>query len=72
MKFKFNVNITQEDYIELNKPELLLEYILSCHGNQNQLLLDKYKEFKNFVTEKTRYGFQITKDAGIFISTSKL
>ncbi len=61
-----------EDYIELNKPELLLEYILSCHGNQNQLLLDKYKEFKNFVTEKTRYGFQITKDAGIFISTSKL
>ena len=58
-----------EDYIELNKPELLLEYILSCHGNQNQLLLDKYKEFKNFVTEKTRYGFRITKDAGIFIST---
>ena len=57
-----------EDYIELNKPELLLEYILSCHGNQNQLLLDKYKEFKNFVTEKTRYGFRITKDAGIFIS----
>ena len=57
-----------EDYIELNKPELLLEYILSCHGNQNQLLLDKYKEFKNFVTEKTRYGFHITKDAGIFIS----
>lgn len=61
-----------EDYIELNKPELLLEYILSCHGNQNQLLLDKYKEFKNFVTEKTRYGFQITKDAGIFISTKKM
>lgn len=57
-----------EDYIELNKPELLLEYILSCHGNQNQLLLDRYKEFKNFVTEKTRYGFRITKDAGIFIS----
>ena len=57
-----------DDYIELNKPELLLEYILSCHGNQNQLLLDKYKEFKHFVTEKTRYGFHITKDAGIFIS----
>ncbi len=61
-----------EDYIELNRPELLLEYILSCHGNQNQLLLDKYKEFKNFVTEKTRYGFRITKDAGIFISTEKI
>lgn len=69
--FPFVEFIRYEDYIELNKPELLLEYILSCHGNQNQLLLDKYKEFKNFVTEKTRYGFHITKDAGIFISTKK-
>ena len=60
--------VRYEDEIRLNKPELLLEYILSCHGNQNQFLLDKYKEFKNFVTEKTRYGFVITKDAGIFIA----
>ena len=66
--FSFVKLMRYEDYIELNKPELLLEYILSCHGNQNQLLLDKYKEFKNFVTEKTKYGFHITKDAGIFIS----
>ena len=66
--FPFVDFMRYEDYIELNKPELLLEYILSCHGNQNQLLLDKYKEFKNFVTEKTKYGFHITKDAGIFIS----
>lgn len=57
-----------EDEIQLNQPEPLLEYILSCHGNQNQLLLDKYKEFKAFVTEKTRYGFKITKDAGAFIA----
>ena len=28
----------------------------------------KYKEFKDFVTEKTRYGFEITKDAGAFIA----
>ena len=63
--------IRYEDRIELNQPELLLEYILSCHGNQNQILLDRYKEFKSFVTEKTRYGFTITKDAGIFISSKK-
>ena len=56
-----------EDEIRLSEPEPLLEYILSCHGNQNQLLLDKYKEFKAFVTEKTRYGLKITKDAGVFI-----
>ena len=57
-----------EDEIRLSEPEPLLEYILSCHGNQNQLLLDKYKEFKAYVTEKTRYGFKITKDAGAFIA----
>lgn len=57
-----------EDEIRLDEPEPLLEYILSCHGNQNQLLLDKYKEFKTFVTEKTRYGFRITKDAGVFVA----
>lgn len=60
-----------EDEIRLDDPEPLLEYILSCHGNQNQLLLDKYKEFKAFVTEKTRYGFRITKDAGAFVATKK-
>lgn len=61
--------VRYEDEIRLQEPEPLLEYILSCHGNQNQLLLDKYKEFKAFVTEKTRYGFRITKDAGVFIAT---
>lgn len=60
--------VRYEDEIWLSEPEPLLEYILSCHGNQNQLLLDKYKEFKEFVTEKTRYGFKISKDAGAFIA----
>lgn len=60
--------VRYEDEIRISEPEPLLEYILSCHGNQNQLLLDKYKEFKAFVTEKTRYGFHITKDAGIFVA----
>lgn len=61
--------VRYEDEIRLSQPEPLLEYILSCHGNQNQMLLDKYKEFKAFVTEKTRYGFKITKDAGAFVAT---
>ncbi len=60
--------VRYEDEIRISQPEPLLDYILSCHGNQNQILLDKYKEFKNYVTEKTRYGFSITKDAGIFIA----
>ena len=59
--------VRYEDEIRISEPEPLLEYILSCHGNQNRMLLDKYKEFKAYVTEKTRYGFKITKDAGVFI-----
>lgn len=56
-----------EDRIELDRPEPLIEYILSCHGNQNQYLLDRYKDFKSFVGKATRYGFSITKEAGIFL-----
>ena len=55
-----------EDAIELNAAEPLIEYILSCHGNQNQFLLDRYKEFRQFAEQKTKHGFHITKDAGMF------
>jgi hypothetical protein len=40
---------------------------LSCHGNQNALLLDRYQEFKQFVEDEVAGGFHITKDAGTFI-----
>ena len=56
-----------EDAIVIDTPEPLISYILSCHGNQNRVLMDKYKEFKEFVTEKVQGGFRITKDAGIFL-----
>lgn len=56
-----------DDHIFLNQPEPLIQYILSCHGNQNQLLLDRYKDFRSFVEKKTRKGFSITKEAGIFL-----
>lgn len=56
-----------EDSLFVTDPEPLIAYILSCHGNQNQFLLDHYKEFKDFVKGKMRYGFHITKEAGIFL-----
>lgn len=56
-----------EDRIEIDKPEPLIEYILSCHGNQNQYLLDKYNEFKSYITKKVSNMFCITKEAGIFL-----
>ena len=56
-----------EDSIELDRAEPLIEYILSCHGNQNQYLLDRYKDFRVFVEKQTTGGFHITKDAGVFL-----
>ncbi len=58
--------IRYEDSIQLNRAEPLIEYILSCHGNQNQILLDRYKDFRTFTEKKVSGGFYITKDAGIF------
>lgn len=61
-----------EDYLEVDEPEPLIEYILSCHGNQNQYILEKYNKFRNFVTLKMKYkAFRITKEAGIFVGTKK-
>lgn len=59
--------ITYDDYLYVTEPEPLISYILSCHGNQNQYILDRYKEFLSFVKKKTDRGFHITKDAGIFL-----
>lgn len=57
-----------EDTLIVNQAEPLISYILSCHGNQNQYLLNRYTEFRNYVEKKVRKGFSITKDAGIFIA----
>lgn len=56
-----------EDSLLVNRPEPLIEYILSCHGNQNQYLLERYKDFRSFVERKTGTAFSITKDAGVFL-----
>lgn len=56
-----------EDTLVVTKAEDLIEYILSCHGNQNQYILERYKDFRTFVEQKTLKGFSITKEAGIFL-----
>lgn len=57
-----------EDELIVPDAEPLISYILSCHGNQGQYILDRYKEFQTYVKKKVKDGFHITKDAGIFIS----
>ncbi len=56
-----------EDSLFVKDVQPLISYILSCHGNQNQYILDRYKDFYEFVKKKMRDGFFVTKDAGIFI-----
>jgi ubiquinone/menaquinone biosynthesis C-methylase UbiE/DNA-binding transcriptional MerR regulator len=64
--------ISYEDALEVDAQEPLIEYILSCHGNQNQYILDRYGKFRTFVNRKRkRKPFHITKDAGIFLCVAK-
>lgn len=59
--------LSYEDFLLVQDAEPLISYVLSCHGNQNQYILDHYKEFRAFATKKTAKGFRITKDAGVFL-----
>lgn len=55
-----------EDSLCVTEAEPLIAYVLSCHGNQNQYIVDEYGDFKSYVRKKTQRGFSITKEAGIF------
>ncbi len=59
-----------EDALIVTEAEPLIEYVLSCHGNQNQYILEKYNKFRKYVEGQIRNGYTITKDAGIFISVT--
>lgn len=59
-----------EDALIVTQAEPLIEYVLSCHGNQNQYILEKYNKFRKYVEGQIRNGYIITKDAGIFISVT--
>lgn len=57
-----------EDSLNVTDSEALIAYVLSCHGNQNRYIVNRYKDFQAFVEKKTSKGFHITKDAGIFLA----
>lgn len=58
-----------EDHLEVTEAGPLMEYILSCHGNQQEYLGDRYQEFREFLEKKIqKKGYlTITKQAGAFI-----
>lgn len=59
--------IQYEDHLNVTDADALISYVLSCHGNQNRYIVDRYREFRTFVKKKVEKGFYITKDAGIFV-----
>ncbi len=56
------------DYLIVDTEQALIDYILSCHGNQQEYLIDRYTEFRNFIKKKLQKtgNLKITKKAGIF------
>ena len=58
-----------EDCLEVDESEPLLEYIMSCHGNQNEILKNQLGKFKLYLDSKImKMGtIHITKEAGLFI-----
>lgn len=60
-----------EDALLINEAQPLIDYILSCHGNQNEFLANRLKEFKVYIESliKQSNGIKITKDSGLFVCT---
>ncbi|MEG2270511.1 MAG: MerR family transcriptional regulator [Bacilli bacterium] len=62
-----------EDALEVNDGKAIYDYIMSCHGNQKELLLGRMEEFMKFIENKIQIQgtLHITKDAGLFICRNK-
>ena len=69
---KYFSNIQRMDYrdsLEITESKPLIDYIMSCHGNQNEILGPKLNEFKEYIEELLMNNGKIivTKQAGLFI-----
>lgn len=58
-----------EDSLLVKEAKTLIEYILSCSGNQNERIVKDINGFKKFIEEKIAKdnGIKITKNVGMFI-----
>lgn len=60
-----------EDSLFVTEAAPLISYILSCHGNQNQYLASRYRDFAAYIEKQVTGGFSITKEAGLFRAENK-
>lgn len=66
------IKYVHDDYLMVSSAGDLIDYILSCHGNQNDYITKNYDSFYKFVTLKLAEApMYITKDAGMFCATKK-
>ena len=69
---KYFSNIERMDYhdsLEITESKPLIDYIMSCHGNQNEILGPRLNEFKEYIEEllKNNGKIVVTKQAGLFV-----
>mgnify|MGYP004657210077 CR=1 FL=1 len=58
-----------EDHLEITESKPLIDYIMSCHGNQNEILGPRLAEFKEYIESllKENGKITVTKQAGLFV-----
>ena len=58
-----------QDSLEITGSKPLIDYIMSCHGNQNEILGPRLSEFKEYIEELLQNDGKIvvTKQAGLFV-----
>lgn len=67
-KYFDNISLLRyDDYLLVDNAEDIINYILSCHGNQSEYILKDYQSFKNYMDRKVQKEIKITKDAGMFV-----
>ncbi len=59
-----------EDELIVDDAKALADYILSCHGNQKEILANRYEEFTGFLNGKIEKlgAIHITKEAGVWVA----
>ena len=74
---KYFSNIQRMDYqdsLAITESKPLIDYIMSCHGNQNEILGPKLNEFKEYIEELLENNGKIvvTKEAGLFVCRKRV
>lgn len=74
-EYFFNVKrMDYQDSLEITESKPLIDYIMSCHGNQNEILGPRLNEFKEYIEEllKNNGKIVVTKQAGLFVCRKRV